>query len=120
MAETEQGRAVAAIGALDAGFDSFSFVREMQERMLPALTRAFFRLDLPVLRAMCKDTALAQMKSVQGGCPCCRPRYVCSRALLSRATHCVSCKAQCCGVMRPGQFFRAVLLSSTFCRANSC
>ena len=66
LAETEQGRALTAIGALDASFDQFSFVSEMQDTLLPVLARAFFKLDMVTLRAMCKDTALAQIKSVQG------------------------------------------------------
>ena len=66
LAETEQGRALTAIGALDAGFEPYAFVQEMGDVLLPALTAAFFKLDMPVLRALCKDSALAQVKSVQG------------------------------------------------------
>lgn len=64
LAETEQGRAVKAIAAVDAGFDPYTFVQDMQERLMPALARAFFTLDMPSLRRMCRDSALAQMKSV--------------------------------------------------------
>ena len=66
VAETEHGRAIAAIGAVDPDFDPYVFVKDMQERILPTLVSAFFRADMPTLRAMCKDSALAQMTAVKG------------------------------------------------------
>jgi hypothetical protein len=34
----------------------------MQHSYLPALATAFFKLDMPVLRSVCKDSALAQVR----------------------------------------------------------
>jgi hypothetical protein len=64
MAETEQGRAVKQIAAMDAQFDQFQFVVDMQEKLMPTLAKAFFQLDMVVLRRLCRDSALAQMKAV--------------------------------------------------------
>jgi len=64
MAETEQGRAVKQIAAMDQQFDPFQFVVDMQEKLMPTLAKAFFQLDMVVLRRLCRDSALAQMKAV--------------------------------------------------------
>ena len=64
MAETEQGRAMREIKALDSGFDEFAFIEEMRDDFIPLLARAFFRLDGPLLALHCAPTALAQMQAV--------------------------------------------------------
>lgn len=65
LAETEQGRALREIKQLDAGFDEYTFISHMRDEYIPMISRAFFKLDMPVLRAHCKETALAQMRAVQ-------------------------------------------------------
>lgn len=65
LAETEHGRALREIRQLDTGFDEYSFLQEMRDEYVPALARAFFRLDMDFLRRNCRETALAQMKAVQ-------------------------------------------------------
>jgi hypothetical protein len=64
MSESEQGRAIREIKALDSGFDEFMFVQEMQGNFVPMLARAFFRMDGPILALHCASTALAQMQAV--------------------------------------------------------
>jgi hypothetical protein len=64
MAETEQGRAMREIKALDSGFDEIAFLEEMGGTFIPLLARAFFRLDGPLLALHCAPTALAQMQAV--------------------------------------------------------
>ena len=64
MAETEQGRAMREIKALDSGFDEIAFLEEMSGTFIPLLSRAFFRLDGPVLALHCASSALAQMQAV--------------------------------------------------------
>ena len=36
----------------------------MQKNVIPTVVSAFFKLDMPVLRHWCKDSALAQMRAV--------------------------------------------------------
>jgi import inner membrane translocase subunit TIM44 len=64
IAETEQGRALRDIKALDSGFDEFEFISDMRDNFIPRIATAFFRLDNAVLAAQCRETALAQMKAV--------------------------------------------------------
>jgi len=50
---------------LDRDFDEDGFLQEMKETFIPTLVRAFFRYDEPLLKKMCRETALAQCKSHQ-------------------------------------------------------
>lgn len=65
LSETEEGRAIREIKQLDSGFDQYTFVKEMQDSLIPTVASAFFRMDMPVLHKLCKDSALAQMNAVQ-------------------------------------------------------
>ena len=63
-AETEAGRAIRELSAADAAFDAQAFIEEMSNKIIPTIVPAFFRMDMPVLRAWCKDAALAQVRAV--------------------------------------------------------
>lgn len=65
LTETEQGKAVKEMKLLDRDFDEDGFLQEMKETFIPTLVRAFFRYDEPLLKKMCRETALAQCKSHQ-------------------------------------------------------
>jgi len=65
LTETEQGKAVKEMKLLDRDFDEDGFLQEMKENFIPTLVRAFFRYDEPLLKRLCRETALAQCKSHQ-------------------------------------------------------
>jgi import inner membrane translocase subunit TIM44 len=65
LAETEQAKALREIQQLDAGFDQYSFVKDMQEQLIPSLARAFFSMDMEYLGRTCRESAMAQVKAVQ-------------------------------------------------------
>lgn len=76
FSETEEGRALREIQQIDSGFDLFTFIQEMQDKIIPEVSKAFFQLDWAVLNKWCQESALAQLKAVEA-----------SRAVQGNITH---------------------------------